>query len=286
MIQMVVNGLVTGIIVALPAVAASLTFSVLKFTNFAIGSMITCGAYMALTLNVFLGLPLVVSAALAAVGLGVVAAIADRLVFTPLRARSAVTLLVASMGLAFILENLVRLAFGNTVRSYAIEPARPFRIGDIRLNHEQVIAVSVCLTAMVVLQLVMTRSRLGRALRAVADNPSLAAVRGIDRDRVVRASWMIAGALTAIAGVLIGLDRAIDPLIGWNYLIPVFAAAILGGLGSPAGAVVGALAIGVVEELSTLILPPSYRLGVSFVVIAMMLVVRPNGLFGQLQVRK
>jgi branched-chain amino acid transport system permease protein len=139
---------------------------------------------------------------------------------------------------------------------------------------------------MVVLQLVMTRSRLGRALRAVADNPSLAAVRGIDRDRVVRASWMIAGALTAIAGVLIGLDRAIDPLIGWNYLIPVFAAAILGGLGSPAGAVVGALAIGVVEELSTLILPPSYRLGVSFVVIAMMLVVRPNGLFGQLQVRK
>jgi branched-subunit amino acid ABC-type transport system permease component len=145
------------------------------------------------------------------------------------------------------------------------------------------IAVIVCV---ILLQLLLHSSPLGRAMRAVADNPSLAAVRGIERQTIARITWCIAGCLTALSGVLAGLDRAVDPLLGWNYQIPIFAAAILGGLGSPTGAVVGAIVIGLAEELSSLVLPINYRQIVSFAVILVLLLVRTQGLFGRRAVRK
>ena len=123
-------------------------------------------------------------------------------------------------------------------------------------------------------------------MRAVADNPSLAAVRGVERQTIVRITWCLAGGLAALAGVLAGLDRAVDPLLGWNYQIPIFAAAILGGLGSPVGAIVGAIVIGLAEELSSLVLPINYRQVVSFAVILALLLVRTQGLFGRKAVRK
>ena len=123
-------------------------------------------------------------------------------------------------------------------------------------------------------------------MRATADNAPLASVRGIERDTIVRITWALSGCLLALSGVLAGLDRAVDPLLGWNYQIPVFAAAILGGLGSPIGAVIGALVIGLAEELSTLILPTNYRQIVSFAIILLLLLVRNQGLFGGKVVRK
>jgi branched-subunit amino acid ABC-type transport system permease component len=123
-------------------------------------------------------------------------------------------------------------------------------------------------------------------MRAVADNPQLALVRGIESPRVIRWTWFIAGVLLAVGGVLIGMDRALEPLMGSNYLVAVFAAAILGGLGSPLGAFVGAMLIGIVSELSTLVMPPNYRIGIPLVVIAVVLIFRPQGLFGQPHIRK
>ena len=120
----------------------------------------------------------------------------------------------------------------------------------------------------------------------VADNPALALVRGIESAQVVRWTNFIAGMLLAVAGVLIGMDRALEPPVGGNYLVPVFAAAILGGLGSPVGAFAGALVIGVVSEVSTLVIPPNYRIGVPLAAIALILVFRPQGLFGQPHIRK
>ena len=116
--------------------------------------------------------------------------------------------------------------------------------------------------------LLLTRTPIGRAMRAVADNPQLALVRGIESPRVIRWTWFIAGLLLGVGGVLIGMDRALEPLMGSNYLVAVFAAAILGGLGSPLGAFVGAMLIGIVSELSTLVMPPNYRIGIPLVVIA------------------
>lgn len=284
--QLVLNGLVTGAIVALPAMALTVIFGILRFPNFAIGAMLTLGAYIAWAANTHLGVPLFLAAALACVALGLICAVCDKIVFAQLRDRGAITLLVASMGLGFVLENICRFAFGNDARNFDVPIARPVRWLGLRVNHEQMtvaITVTVCLIAIFLL---LRFTPLGRAMRAVADNAPLAAVRGIERESIVRTTWIICGALTALAGVLIGLDRAIDPLTGWNYQISTFAAAILGGLGSPFGAVIGALIIGVAEQLSTLVIPTNYRQAVGFVVIVLLLLFRPHGLFGVKAIRK
>ena len=286
MLQTAFNGLVTGIIVTLPALAITLLFGVLKFPNFAVGSMMTLAAYMVFALNVQLGWPLIVATAVGAVAFGGLLIVVDHLMFRPLRERGSITLMVASLGLGFVLENIARLAYGNTARSFTLELARPFRFLDIRMNREQMIIIAVSTVAMLAMYVLLTRMPIGRAMRAVADNPALALVRGIESPRIIRWTWFIAGLLLAVGGVLIGMDRALEPPMGASYLIAVFAAAILGGLGSPLGAFVGALLIGMVSELSTLVIPPNYRIGIPLVVIALILIFRPQGLFGQPYIRK
>jgi branched-subunit amino acid ABC-type transport system permease component len=248
--------------------------------------MMTLAAYMVFALNVQLGVPLAVSTAIVAVAFGGLLIGVDYLTFRPLRERGSITLMVASLGLGFILENIARLAYGNTARSFAIELARPFRFFDIRMNREQMITIVVSTLAMLAMYVLLTRMPIGRAMRAVADNPALALVRGIESPRVIRWTWFIAGILLAVGGVLIGMDRALEPPMGSNYLITVFAAAILGGLGSPLGAFVGALIIGIISELATFVIPPNYRIGIPLCVIAMILIFRPQGLFGQPYIRK
>jgi branched-subunit amino acid ABC-type transport system permease component len=286
MLQTAFNGLVSGVIMTLPALAVTLLFGVLKFPNFAIGAMMTCAAYLAFALNAQLGWPLSVATALSALAFGGACILLDRVTFKPLRGRGAITLMVASLGLGFILENVARFGYGNTARSFAIELARPFRILDIRMNREQMITFTISAAAMLAMWLLLTRTPVGRAMRAVADNPQLALVRGIDAERIIRWTWFITGMLLAVGGVLIGMDRALEPPMGSNYLVSVFGAAILGGLGSPLGAGVGAMLIGVASELSTLVMPPNYRIGIPLAAIALVLVFRPQGLFGQPYIRK
>ena len=286
MLQTAFNGVVSGVIMTLPALAVTLLFGVLKFPNFAIGAMMTCAAYLVFALNAQLGWPLSVSTALIALAFGGVCILIDQVTFKPLRGRGAITLMVASLGLGFILENVARFGYGNTARSFAIELARPFRFLDIRMNREQMLTFAVSAAAMIAMWLLLTRTPVGRAMRAVADNPQLALVRGIESERIIRWTWFITGMLLAVGGVLIGMDRALEPPMGSNYLVSVFGAAILGGLGSPLGAGIGALLIGVASELSTLVMPPNYRIGIPLAAIALVLVFRPQGLFGQPYIRK
>lgn len=281
MSQLLFNGLVSGLLVALPALALAMTFSVLRFANFAIGAMVTVGAYLVHAFNVALGWPLGWSALVGAALAGALAVAVDWLVYRPLRDRSGVTLLVASMGVAFVLENAVRFWVGNTPVGYAVEVARPLRWAGLRINHEQLLAAVVALASLLVVALLLRFTRLGRGMRAVADNPVLAATRGISRQRVVSATWFVSGALAALAGLFIGLDSTLDPQMGWNYVLPVFAAAILGGIGNPMGAALGAVVMGVLAELSTLALPPHYRTLVAFVVLSLLLLIRPDGLLGR-----
>ena len=280
------NGIITGVIMTLPALAVTLLFGVLKFPNFAVGAMMTVAAYLSFALNAQLGWPLLPAAAAAALAMGVICIGIDQVTFKPLRERGGITLMVASLGLGFILENIARFAYGNSARSFVVELARPFRFADIRMNHEQMITIGVASAAMAAMYVLLTRLPMGRAMRAVADNPALALVRGIESPRVIRRTWFIAGCLLGVGGVLIGMDRALEPPMGSNYVISVFAAAILGGLGSPLGAFAGALIIGVVSELSTLVMAPNYRIGVPLVAIAIILIFRPQGLFGQPYIRK
>lgn len=284
--QLILNGFVTGLLLALPALALTLIFGILKFPNFAIGSMLTAGAYAAWIGNSLLGMPLAVAAFFAALAMAAVAMLCDALVFSRLRDRGSITLLVASMGLSLILENICRFAFGNATHNFAFDVARPIRWHGLRINQEQLITAITVIICVILVQLLLYSSPLGRAMRAVADNPSLAAVRGVERQTIARITWCLAGSLCALSGVLAALDRAVDPLLGWNYQIPIFAAAILGGLGSPTGAIAGALVIGLAEELSSLVLPTNYRQIVSFAVILALLLLRTEGLFGRKAIRK
>lgn len=284
--QLLVNGIVAGLLLALPALALSLTFSVLRFANYAVGSYLTCGAYLVYVGNVGLGMPLWLAAGAGAVLFAAAAVVIDWLVFRPLRDRSGVTLLVASMGVAIALENVVRFFAGNAPRAYDVAVARPIRLGSIRLNHEALTILLTVIAALAIVWIVFRYTRLGRMMRAVADNPDLAAVRGIARSRVVACVWLISGILVALSGVMVGLDANVEPQMGWTYLLPVFTAAILGGIANPMAAVAGALTLGIAEELATLVMPVHYRTIVTFAVMVALLLLRPWGLFGTRWVTK
>ena len=286
MLQLILNGLVTGLLLALPSLALTTVFGILKFPNFAVGATLTFGAYAAWVANHLLGMPLFVASVVASLAVAAVTILCDKLIFERLRDAGSITLLVASLGLSLVLENICRFLFGNSTRNFDVEIARPIRWHGLRLNHEQITTAVTVLLFVIIVQILLHASPLGRAMRATADNPSLAAVRGIERNTISYITWALSGVLLTISGVLAGMDRAIDPLLGWSYQIPVFAAAILGGLGSPLGAGVGALVIGLAEELSTLVLPTNDRQIVSFAVILLLLLVRTQGLFGARTVRK
>jgi branched-subunit amino acid ABC-type transport system permease component len=284
--QLLVNGVVGGLLLALPALALSLSFSVLRFANYAIGSYLTCGAYVVYIGNVVLGMPLWLAAGAGAILFACFAIVIDWLAYRPLRDRSGVTLLVASMGVSIALENAVRFFSGNSPRAYDIAVARPIRFGEVRVNHEQLTILVTVICSLAAVWIIFRFTRLGRMMRAVADNPDLAAARGIKRSRVVAFVWFITGVLTALSGVLIGLDTNIEPQMGWTYVLPVFTAAILGGIANPMAAVAGAVILGVAEEAATLIMPIHYRMVVTFLVMAALLLVRPWGLFGTRWVTK
>ena len=280
MAQLVFNGLVTGLLIALPALSLALVFSVLRFANYAIGSTLTVGSYLVYAFNFGLGWPLPVAALAGMVVSAGLALAIDRTVYEPLKGRGGVTLLVASIGVGLVLENAVRFIAGSSTRGFVVEVARPIRVLGLRINHEQITTIVAVLLALAVVWIVFRFTRLGRAMRAVADNADLAAVRGVSRRGVVAAVWVISSALATLAGVLVGLDGNVDPQMGWNYILPVFTAAILGGIGNPMAAVAGAVLLGITEELATLVLAPHYRTMVAFAVMAILLLVRPTGLFG------
>ncbi|MGF1528679.1 MAG: branched-chain amino acid ABC transporter permease [Candidatus Competibacterales bacterium] len=286
MIQLLWNSLVSGAIIALPAIAFTLLFGILRFPNFAVGAFVTVGAYGAWVANVAWGWPLVAAASFAAIATAGGALAADRVVFRPLRRRQAVTLLVVSIALALIVENLVRLAAGSDIRGFDVPLTRPMRLGDLRVTHDQLAIVATAMAACLAVHLGLTYTRLGKALWAVADNPTLASVRGIAVEGVTTAAVLTAGALLGLAGVLAGLELVIEPLVGWYLTIPVFAAAILGGIGSPVGAMVGAFLVGLAEEATAVDFDPAYKIGVGFIIIAVLLLVRPQGLFGRPEIKK
>ena len=278
--QYVWNGVVTGGILALPAVAFSLLWQLLRFPNFAVSTYLTVGAYAALTLNQGLRVSIGWSWLGALVGTGAIALAVDRIAFRPMRDRRPFSLAIASIGVAFVLENVVRFIWGNDFRSFDVPVTRAMEVAGLRIGRDQLLILGVAVILMTLAQVFLRRTRLGIAMRATADNPSLAAVKGIPTERVIAVATLGGGALAGGAGVFLGLDASIDPLMGGSLIISVFAAAILGGIGSAPGALGGALIVGIVEEVGTLVIPPTYKTAIGFVIILVVLLVRPTGLAG------
>jgi branched-chain amino acid transport system permease protein len=297
--ELIVYGVVLGSIIALGAIGLTLLYGILRFAHFAHGDLMTLGAYLVLLLNAELlpaaGIPerrwgplsfgwrmlgsLVVSMGVTAL----VALVIDRLLYAPLRSRksSPVILAMASLGVALILRSLIYIIWGPQFLFYSQElrPAWELPLG-VRLKPDQVCILVLALVLVLLLYLFLQRTRLGKAMRATADNPQLAWVCGIDTGRVTAWTWVIGAALASAAGVLYGLDAQLRPDMGWSFLLPLFAAVILGGIGSPLGALVGGIILGVAQQVSTAFLLPTYKPAVAFLLLIILLFVRPRGLFG------
>lgn len=281
LLQALLNGVMTGALIAVPAIGFSAIFAVLRYPNFAIAAYATIGAFAAWWANVQLGLPIVAGLAIAFLATGIVGVASEETALKRLRGNGALIVAIASIALNLVLENIIRFAFGNDMRGYDLPIARDLRFGDLRIGPQQVQSLLLSVAIMTAMFLFLRYTRFGKAMRAVADNPDLARLKGIDPARIAIVTLFIGAGLTGVGGVLIGLDTSIDPLTGYRVLLSVFAAAVLGGLGSIPGAVAGALLLGIAEELALLVVPATYRTGVGFVAILLMLTFRPRGILGE-----
>jgi branched-subunit amino acid ABC-type transport system permease component len=212
------------------------------------------------------------------VGAAAVAIGTDRLFYAHLRARPLILTVIASLGVALMLRSAVQMSFGVDSQSYARGIVRPDDYWGVRLRDREMLTLLAVIAIVLALQLFLTRTRWGKAMRAMSDNPDLARLSGVDTRVVTALTWGIVGALAAAAGFFLGLNTELRSLMGWQMLLPMFAAAILGGVGRVEGALLGGLVVGVVEESSVLFLPAQYKSAMAFVILLLMLAVRPTGL--------
>ena len=290
--QLLANGLVTGSVIAIAAVGVSLVYGILRLVNFAHGDFMAFGALAAYAFNGPLGLGMVVSALLGMIAAAVLSLGLDLVLWRPLRARRAgfMSLFLASIGLALVLRQVLLLAYGPQPHQYRVNPYKVYVMGSVRLSQAQLITIVAAVAAIVLIGLFLSRSTVGRTMRALADDRALAAIAGNVVGRVIALTWILSGLLAGLAGVLAGLvQTSFDPNFGFQLLLPVFAAVVLGGIGNAYGALAGGLALGIAMELSTYSsffggVNPVYKPVVAFVVLAAALMVRPQGLFGQARV--
>ena len=279
-LQLLIYGVVVGSIISLAAIGVSLTFGILRFANFSAGDLMTLGAYLALALVAGIGLPMPVAFVIAAAATAVSALVIDRVVYRHLRRSPPVILLISSFGMALILRSLVQLIWGSSNQVYEPGIELPLVIAGLRIKEDQLYILGGTVLLVIAFHLFLQRSKIGKAMRAMSDNVDLARVTGIDTERVVLWTWILAGILAAAAGIFLGLDTRLHPVMGFRLLLPIFAAAILGGIGKPYGAIVGGMVIGIAQEMSTLFLAPPYKDAVAFAILVLMLIVRPQGLLG------
>lgn len=301
MLQLLVDGLVVGSTVALGAIGLTLTYSLLRFANFGHGELLTVGAYAALAVVGALaglaappigpfsfGWPLLAALPVAAASTALVALAVDTALFARLRARgAAIVLIIASFGAALALRNLLLFAFGPLPEYYSREIQIAIALvprdvlGGMRVTPDQAFVLGLALACMGALHLFLSRTVLGKAMRATAMNPDLARIAGIDTAAVIRATWILGATLASVAGVFAGLTGQVRTTLGFELLLPMFAAAILGGVGSVHGAAIGGLVVGLAESLLTPVLGAEYRAASAFLAIILILLVRPQGLFGK-----
>lgn len=293
---LIVRGILLGGILALGAVGVSLIYGVLDIPNFAHGDMMTVSAFLGMVIIQFLphgtpigpfsfGYELIVALVLVIVFGGVLGYVLDIVAFRRLRRlrRPAIMFAMTSLGAAFGIRSFVYLIWGADAIFVYPGRARPAieLFWGIRVRPDQLFILGVALLLIWLMYLLLEKTKMGKAMRATADNEDLARVTGIDTSRVVLFTWLIGGGLAAAAGLLYGVDSQLRAEMGWTLLLPLFASVILGTIGNAYGALVGGFIIGIVWQLSSAFISPTYGPGAAFVVMILVLLIRPEGLFGK-----
>jgi branched-chain amino acid transport system permease protein len=297
-LQFLADGIVMGSLIGLGAVGVTLSYSILRFANFAHGEFIAWGTYMTLVLTAAIstlfgghtgtigplsfGWPLLVAGMVAAALTGGLAVALDRVLFSKLRSKgNAIVMVMASFGASMALRSFLEFVFTSRPAYFTrdIQMAVPVGFG-IRLTPDRFFLIFLTMIIVIGMDRFLTLSATGRAMRAVSENPALARVAGVDVESVIRATWIIAGILATASGVMLGVTVQIRPFMGFDLLLPLFAAAILGGIGSMPGAMLGGLIVGVAEAAAVQIVGADYRAAVAFLILIAVLLVKPSGLFG------
>ncbi|MCG7850793.1 MAG: branched-chain amino acid ABC transporter permease [ANME-2 cluster archaeon] len=281
MLQLIVNGIVLGSIIALAAIGLTMVYGVLNFANFSHADFLAFGAYIAFVLNAVLGINLILSFFIAIAISGAIGVLLDFLVWKPMRKKNAdlVSLIIISIGLALIVRNSIIFIWGGSTRNFDLPVRKGIEMLGITVTHNQLIGMGTAILFMVMLHYFLKHTKMGKAMRAISDDINLARVSGIDADKVIMWMWFVGIGLAGAAGILYGLETTIRPNMGWFLILPMFAAVILGGIGNPYGAMVGGMVIGLSQELSLLILPSEYKMGVSLAIMILVLLFKPEGLF-------
>jgi branched-subunit amino acid ABC-type transport system permease component len=276
-------GLITASILCIAAVGFTLQFSVTNILNLAYGDIMTAcafAAYLANHAGVNIWLCLVIAALFGAV----FSAAINRFVYFQFvrRGTRLFGMIIVTIAMSLIIQNVLLAIFRPTFFSYEASPGPSYNFGGMIFTASQLAIIGIAVAAMLAVHLLSTRTKLGKAMRATATNPSLARSCGIATDQVIDAAWLLSGALCGIAGVALVLNTAtFSEVTGSNFLVPIIAAAILGGIGQPYGAMLGALTIGLASEISAAVISPSYKDVVAFAILIVVLLVRPQGILSE-----
>ncbi|MEM7318669.1 MAG: branched-chain amino acid ABC transporter permease [Pseudomonadota bacterium] len=301
MIQNLIDGILTGSYISLGAIGLTLVMHILRFANFSHAELLSLGAYVALVFDALvtnlvpvlgaklaplsLTFALIVAILVSMVLTGLSALAIDRLVFRRVREKGQeLSMVFASFGMALVIRNVIGLIFGLSPELYSRDIAFATMLSRdplILVKPDQVFVLVAALILMWVLHLVLSRTTFGFALRAVAENPSLAQVNGVNLQRTIAWVWLIGGGLAAVAGVFYGLSHQLIPVMGRDLVLPIFAATIVGGIGSVYGAVLGGFIVGIAGNMALVVLPSGYTPSIPFLLIIVVLMIRPHGLFGE-----
>jgi neutral amino acid transport system permease protein len=282
--QLTFEGLNLGLIIALAALGLSLIYGTTGLTNFAHGELVTMGALLAYMFNVGFGLHLIPAAVIAVIAGGALGYLQDRLFWGQLRRRGTgtIAMMIISIGVALFLRYVFLILFGGQNESFAQYTAQPgIEIGPISAAPKNFVAMGIELVVLIIVGMALLRTRTGKAARAVADNPALAASSGINVDRVIRIIWTTGGAIAALAGIMLGLSQNLKYTMGQDILLLIFAGVTLGGLGTAFGALVGSLVVGLFIQVSTLWVPPELKSVGALAVLIIVLLFRPQGILGR-----
>ncbi|MCZ7664395.1 MAG: branched-chain amino acid ABC transporter permease [Thermoleophilia bacterium] len=280
-LQYVVFGLVTGTILLLGTVGFSMIRRVDNFLNIAHGQMVALGGFFGYTFYQELNLPFVLASLAAMVATGLLGWISYKLIFSPIRDHGPLYLLFTSVGVAFVIHGAIEMIWGTTPKTFRLPQLFTVRIGEEYLaSGLEVIIIATAFAAVGLLHLLLTRTRTGIAIRAMSSEFNLARVRGVNTEAVSGVVWIIGSALAGLAGILTGAQGAVFSDMGWVIILVILSASVLGGLGSIYGVMIGAVLIGIGMDFSVNLINPAYRYAFAFVVIMLVLAVRPQGIFG------